>query len=89
MGAAPANRSFTEKTMIKVRCFRCGNAFQLTEQHVANALAAEGISGKPSHYVATCPHCRHAIKVSLQRVRLPAPEATGEQPSGGEQPANG
>jgi len=74
--------------MIKIRCFRCGNAFQLTEQHVANALAAEGISGKPSHYVADCPHCRHVIKVSLRGVRLPAPEATGEQQPGGEQPAS-
>jgi hypothetical protein len=74
--------------MIKIRCFRCGNAFQLTEQHVANALAAQGISSKPSHYVADCPHCRHAIKVSLRRVRLPAPEAAGEQQPGGEQPAS-
>ena len=56
--------------MIRVRCFRCGNAFTLTEQHVANALAAEGISGKPSHYVADCPHCRHAIKVSLRGIIL-------------------
>jgi hypothetical protein len=84
--------------MIKVRCFRCGNAFHLAEQQIANALAAEGISGKPSHYVADCPHCRHAIKVSLRGVRLPAPEATGEQQPepeatdelqpGGEQPAS-
>ncbi len=72
--------------MIKIRCFRCGNAFQLTEQHVANALAAEGISGKPTHYVADCPHCRHAIKVSLRGVRLPAPEAPDEQQPGGEIP---
>lgn len=74
--------------MIKIRCFRCNNAFQLTEQYVANALAAQGISGKPSHYVADCPHCRHAIKVPLRRVRLPEPEATGEQQPGGEQPAS-
>jgi hypothetical protein len=60
--------------MVKVRCFRCGHAFQLTEQHIANALAAEGITGKPSHYVAECPHCRQANKVPLKRVRLPEPE---------------
>jgi len=75
--------------MVKVRCFRCGQAFQLTEQHIANALAAEGITGKPSHYVTECPHCRQANKVALKRVRLPEPEkpetekaeAEGDQPS--------
>jgi hypothetical protein len=65
--------------MIKTRCFKCGNAFQLTEQHVANELAAQGISGKPSHYVAECPHCRQAIKISLKRVRLPKPEKAAEE----------
>lgn len=60
--------------MIKTRCFKCGNAFQLTEQFVANELAAQDISGKPAHFVAECPHCRQAIKISLKRVRLPAPE---------------
>ena len=74
--------------MIKVRCYRCGNAFHLSEQQVANALAAEGISGKPSHYVADCPHCRHAIKVSLRGVRLPAPEAATEPEPRDEQPAS-
>lgn len=67
--------------MIKVRCFRCGNAFSLTEQHIANSLAAQGIGGKPSLYVADCPHCRHAIKVPLRRVRLPEPEVTAEPPA--------
>jgi Zn ribbon nucleic-acid-binding protein len=57
--------------MIRARCFKCGHAFQLTEQFVANALAAEGVGGKPSHYVAECPQCRQAIKISLKRVRLP------------------
>jgi uncharacterized Zn finger protein len=61
--------------MIKVRCFKCGNAFQLTEQFVANELAAEGISQKPSHYTVECPNCRQVNKVSLKRVRLPEPEA--------------
>jgi hypothetical protein len=69
--------------MIKARCFKCGHVFQLTEQFVANALAAEGISGKPSHYVAECPQCRQAIKIPLKRVRLPQPE-TGQQPGEGE-----
>jgi Zn ribbon nucleic-acid-binding protein len=64
--------------MIRARCFKCGHAFQLTEQFVANALAAEGVSGKPSHYVAECPQCRQAIKISLKRVRLPEPEIQGE-----------
>lgn len=66
--------------MIKTRCFKCGNAFQLTEQYIANDLAAQGIGGKPSHYVAECPHCRQAIKISLKRVRLPeAEEAAPEE----------
>jgi len=65
--------------MIKVRCFKCGNAFQLTEQFIANALAAEGVTGKPSHYVANCPHCRQAIKIPLQRVHLPEAEAEAAQ----------
>ena len=65
--------------MIKVRCFKCGNAFQLTEQYVANALAAEGITRKPSHYAAECPRCRQINKVSLKRVRLPAPESAEEE----------
>jgi hypothetical protein len=65
--------------MVKVRCFKCGNAFQLTEQHIANVLAAEGITRKPAHYTVECPSCRQANKVSLKRVRLPKPEAPEEQ----------
>ena len=65
--------------MVKVRCFKCGNAFQLTEQYIANALAADGITGKPAHYVAECPRCRQANKVSLKRVRLPEPETAEDQ----------
>jgi hypothetical protein len=68
--------------MIKVRCFKCGNAFQLTEQYVANALAAEGVTRKPAHYVAECPRCRQAIKIPLKRVRLPEPESTEENGAG-------
>lgn len=64
--------------MIKVRCFKCGTAFQLTEQYIANALAAEGTMRKPAHYTAECPRCRQAIKVSLKRVRLPEPEEAGD-----------
>jgi transcription elongation factor Elf1 len=60
--------------MVKVRCFRCGQAFQLTEQFIANELAAQGFDKKPAHYVAECPNCRQSNKVSLKRVRLPAPE---------------
>lgn len=65
--------------MIKVRCFKCGHAFQLTEQYIANDLAAQGVEKKPVHYVVECPRCRQAIKVSLKRVRLPEPEAPPEQ----------
>ena len=65
--------------MIKVRCFKCGNAFQLSEQSVANTLAAEGITAKPSHYAVECPRCRQINKVSLKRVRLPAPEEPEEE----------
>jgi hypothetical protein len=61
--------------MIKARCYKCGNAFQLTEQYIANELAAEGMDRKPAHYVAECPQCRQAIKISLKRVRLPAAES--------------
>lgn len=64
--------------MIKVRCFKCSHAFQLTEQYIANALAAEGVTRKPAHYVAECPRCRQANKVSLKRVRLPEPEQAAE-----------
>lgn len=70
--------------MIKVRCYKCGHAFQLTEQYIANDLAAQGIEGKPAHYVIECPQCRQANKVSLKRVRLPEPEALPEQ----EEPAS-
>lgn len=70
--------------MIKVRCFKCGHAFHLTEQQVANELAAQGITGKPRLYVAECPRCRQANKVSLKRVRLPEPER-GEAASSGDQ----
>ena len=65
--------------MIRARCFKCGNAFQLTEQNIANALAAEGSTRKPAHYTAECPQCRQAIKISLKRVRLPEPEGDEEQ----------
>jgi hypothetical protein len=64
--------------MIKVRCYRCGNAFQLTEQFIANTLAAQGITQKPAHYNAECPQCRQSNKVSLKRVRLPAPETPSD-----------
>ena len=64
--------------MIKTRCYKCGNAFQVTKQFIANELAAQGVSGKPAHYVAECPRCRQAIKLSLKRVRLPEPEAAEE-----------
>lgn len=62
--------------MVKVRCFKCGHAFQLTEQYIANDLADQGVEKKPTHYVIECPRCRQANKVSLKRVRLPEPEAT-------------
>jgi hypothetical protein len=71
--------------MVKVRCFKCGNAFQLTEQFIANALAAEEVAERPTHYLATCPHCRQAIKVPLRGVHLPPPEAPAE--TAGEQEA--
>ena len=60
--------------MIKARCFRCGNAFTLAEQAVANALAVEGVTEKPTHYAAECPRCRRMNKVSLKGVHLPEPE---------------
>jgi Zn ribbon nucleic-acid-binding protein len=65
--------------MVKVRCFKCGHAFQLTEQYIANDLAAQGVEKKPAHYVIECPQCRQANKVSLKRVRLPEPEAFADQ----------
>jgi hypothetical protein len=74
--------------MIKVRCFKCSNAFQLTEQYIANALAAEGISHKPAHYTAECPRCRQANKVSLKRVRLPDPELPEPAPPESAPPAS-
>jgi Zn ribbon nucleic-acid-binding protein len=67
--------------MIKVRCFKCGHAYHLTEQYVANELAAQGITRKPALYVAECPRCRQANKVSLKRVRLPQPETGPSSPS--------
>jgi hypothetical protein len=68
--------------MVKARCFKCGNAFQLTEQFIANALAAEGIAKKPTHYAAECPRCRQVNKVSLRGVRLPEPEIAGGEGQG-------
>jgi hypothetical protein len=54
----------------------------LTEQFIANALAAQGVDRKPRHYVADCPRCRQSNKVSLRRVRLPEPEEAEETASG-------
>ncbi len=68
--------------MVKVRCYRCGFAFTLTEQHISNMLAAEGIAEKPSHFSTECPRCRNINKISLARVRLPA----AEQPPAAETP---
>jgi NMD protein affecting ribosome stability and mRNA decay len=65
--------------MVRARCYRCGFQIQLTEQFVANALAAQGVSGKPEHYTAECPHCRQANKIPLKRVRLPAPQESGQE----------
>jgi hypothetical protein len=72
-----------EGIMIKARCFRCGSAITLTEQHIANALAAEGVAEKPSHYMAECPNCRRMNKVSLKGVRLPPPEGPAPEQSEG------
>jgi len=72
--------------MIKVRCYKCSQAFHLTEQNIANTLAAEGITRKPALYVAECPHCRQANKVSLRRVRLPEAESTGDEAAGDQVP---
>lgn len=69
--------------MVKVRCYRCGFAFTLTEQHISNMLAAQAIAEKPSHFSTECPRCRSVNKVSLARVHLPAaeqPSATEEAP---------
>ena len=74
-------RYIARESMVKVRCFKCGNAFQLTEQYIANELAVQGIEKKPAHYVAECPNCRQANKVSLRRVRLPVPEVPVEEES--------
>jgi hypothetical protein len=71
--------------MVKVRCFKCGYAFTLTEQHIANMLASQGITDKPTHYIAECPHCRQANKVPLKRVRLPEPEKPEEEQAAEEQ----
>jgi Zn ribbon nucleic-acid-binding protein len=60
--------------MIKARCFKCGHAFHLSEQQIANTLAAEGVTRKPQLYTIECPQCRRAIKLSLKRVRLPEPD---------------
>lgn len=67
--------------MIKIRCFKCGFAFQLPEQTIANMLAAQGVTKKPEHYMAECPRCRQTNKVSLRRVTLPEPDATSEEAS--------
>jgi hypothetical protein len=75
-GPAPA----MERIMIRVRCFKCGNAFHLSEQVIANDLAAEAGGRKPTHYVAECPRCRQSIKVSLRGVHLPEPEGSSTQP---------
>jgi Zn ribbon nucleic-acid-binding protein len=64
--------------MVKARCFKCGHAFHLSEQQIANALANEGLTRKPSHYTAECPRCRQAIKLPLKRVRLPDAEQGDE-----------
>jgi hypothetical protein len=64
--------------MIRTRCFRCGNAFHVAEQSIANALAAQGVARKPTHYTAECPRCRKSVKISLKRVRLPEPEPADE-----------
>ena len=65
--------------MVKARCFKCGHAFHLSEQQIANALANEGVIRKPSHYTAECPRCRQAIKLSLKRVHLPDAELPDEE----------
>jgi len=69
--------------MVKARCFRCGFAFQFTEQFLANALAAQGAGGHPEHYMAECPHCRRVNKIPLKRVRLPEAQAEGEKHEAG------
>jgi hypothetical protein len=70
--------------MIKARCYRCGNPFTLTEQFVSNALAAQGVTAKPTHYATECPRCRHVNKLSLGRAHLPEPEPPA--PAGSAEP---
>ena len=71
--------------MIRTRCFKCGQSYQLTEQFVANALAAQGVTKKPALYAAECPRCRRVNKVSLKRVRLPEPETMDDEEQASEE----
>jgi len=57
-----------EATMINVTCFKCGWKFTIDEEAIAARLA-EAETPPPRHYVAECPRCRKANKVSLKRGR--------------------
>jgi len=54
--------------MINVTCFKCGWKFTIDEEAIAEGLA-EADTPLPRHYVAECPRCRQANKVSLKRGR--------------------
>jgi len=52
--------------MINVTCFKCGWKFTIDEEAIAESLA-DAETPPPRHYVAECPRCRKANKVSLKR----------------------
>jgi Zn ribbon nucleic-acid-binding protein len=54
--------------MINVSCFKCGWQFTIDEEAIAESRA-EAQTPPPRHYVAECPRCRKANKVSLKRGR--------------------
>jgi hypothetical protein len=64
--------------MVTVTCYGCKRRFNVTEQEIADGLARLE-KANPRFYVVRCPACQATNKISLKRLRLPAPTPPVEE----------
>ena len=58
--------------MMQIRCQRCGWSFTLGRDAIGLAVV-EAEHQRDTHYLFTCPKCRHGIKVQVKQLRQRLP----------------
>jgi cytochrome c1 len=72
--------------MMTIRCFKCGWGWSMNAAEVGAVLDQMHAEQHAKYYMAECPNCRRANKVSLKQLRRYAPR-DWSPPSAEEQPA--